>query len=584
MDVRGVLLVFAILGSQTSCCAFVVTLSKAFSFFAPPKLVQHKLKTVFMLGNTQNEDFGKDSQDMLGIKSSAQDPSAYIESLKAMIAMKDAELAKVIQKVEINPWVLMTSPVPAFEDMSSLSSAPSRSVDRVDVRNVSYFSDFRANQKAFTLSIRKELQERSSVDNYWPPTSTNGRTAGCELDIEKILYATTFFALNRLLDDVETSSPAQAQFSINADSVSYLKKSSTALVLYEVKRRNLVSCGTDLVKNCRIKMNDRDNKIVSLDSLDAVQKLAGYMSLAKVQYGILTTGLYYWAVQLLESGPVLISEPYQCKDEGENSVLSMLYYVIHLAREAVKSGKQFTPPSLNKVADPTIKGSGGNLGSKRGHASTGASADNDGTGGGAVPGTSPAAIPIEDLTSWPDVFRCLRILEDHPDRVTFQAQIGGAGAGLRLVAVKAFERTEARNAEARLLRRLKPLQVSGAIPALLDGELELEWTDAEERRVHALMMAWVGPPDAGGRGWSRPSPPAAALRRARSVLEEMHALGVAHGDVRLPNLSYDPVAGRVFVLDLSHGVARGEADFGVRCAEDLHEMDRLIAAAEGEVS
>ena len=60
----------------------------------------------------------------------------------------------------------------------------------------------------------------------------------------------------------------------------------------------------------------------------------------------------------------------------------------------------------------------------------------------------------------------------------------------------------------------------------------------------------------------------------------MHALGVAHGDVRPANLGYDPVTGRAFVLDLSHSLARGEADFCVKCAEDLREMDRLIAAAQ----
>lgn len=54
-----------------------------------------------------------------------------------------------------------------------------------------------------------------------------------------------------------------------------------------------------------------------------------------------------------------------------------------------------------------------------------------------------------------------------------------------------------------------------------------------------------------------PSLPTSALHMVSETLQEMHALGVAHGDVRLPNLAYDPVTGRVFVLDLSHGVARG---------------------------
>ena len=73
------------------------------------------------------------------------------------------------------------------------------------------------------------------------------------------------------------------------------------------------------------------------------------------------------------------------------------------------------------------------------------------------------------------------------------------------------------------------------------------------------MVSWVGPPEAGGyaAGPRLVSLPANALQRVLETLEEMHTLGVAHGDLRLQNLGCDPVTGLVFVLDLGHSVARG---------------------------
>ena len=82
---------------------------------------------------------------------------------------------------------------------------------------------------------------------------------------------------------------------------------------------------------------------------------------------------------------------------------------------------------------------------------------------------------------------------------------------------------------------------------------------------------------------------------AREILEEMavgrsvsamgptrpprHALGVARGDVRPPNLGRGQPC-RVFVLDLSHRVARGGTDLRMDCAEDLLDIDRPIAEAQ----
>jgi hypothetical protein len=553
---------------------------------------QLKLRTVCRL--VDDQDAGKDEQDAVGGQNTEQDALINLkEELDALHAEKEAALAKVAElaaviaehdaqlkmKKKINPYTLMTSPLPSFTDISSPGTSISWSVERMDVRKVEQNVGFKARQKIFTLSIEKEFELRGAVDEDII-LSLSGAVAGCQLDIERAVYSTAFMVLDRLLDDVMTSSPASAGITVGADGVSCLKKSTTALVVYEAKRRNLVSHGTDLVQSCKLKIMDPNTRAVSKDSLDAIQQIVGYMVIANVFFGILTTGKFYWALELQGDGSVLISEPYRCQDEGANSVVSMIYYVIHLAREMDESGKKPAPPPLRRLSEPSPAD---DLDSASG-VSNSNSGDSDGDSGrkGKAP-TSEASIgkALEaPLRFDKSRFKCLRILLEHPDRVTFQAQVGGAEDSHVLVAVKAFDTAKARDSEAAKYRMLKPLQAAGAIPALLKGELRLGWTERDERRVHALVVSWVGPPDTEDHVAVPLSLPTNALHRVRETLEEMHALGVAHGDVRLQNLAYDPVTGRVFVLDLSHSVARGEADFGSQCADDMMGIDHLIAEAQ----
>jgi hypothetical protein len=159
----------------------------------------------------------------------------------------------------------------------------------------------------------------------------------------------------------------------------------------------------------------------------------------------------------------------------------------------------------------------------------------------------------------------------------------------RLAAIKAFDTVAERDREAGLFRRLRGLC---AVPAVVDAQLELVWTEADERRVHALALEWVGPPDAGGPQfvplWQRPRLPEEALDQVRAALAAMHKLGVAHGDVRPPNLAWDPAAGRAFVLDLGSAVTRRDAtrpcEFDARCRTDLQRLDEIVAAAQAPPS
>jgi hypothetical protein len=115
------------------------------------------------------------------------------------------------------------------------------------------------------------------------------------------------------------------------------------LLLLELKRHNLTQNGLNPVKNCQIKIQNLLDKSISLDS---IQQLLGYMILAKIRYSVLTTYEHWWVVELGEDGSVSISEAYSGYQAGECSVLAMLHYLIHVARESADS---FTAPSLPKL-------------------------------------------------------------------------------------------------------------------------------------------------------------------------------------------------------------------------------------------
>jgi hypothetical protein len=99
-------------------------------------------------------------------------------------------------------------------------------------------------------------------------------------------------------------------------------------------------------------------------------------------------------------------------------------------------------------------------------------------------------------------FNVVRYLAHRRDCITFQVQLEGS-KGRRLVAMKAYASEQARDQEAGHYQALQGVE---GVPELVAGALELTWSDKEERRVHALVVAWVGPPDAGGCRLA-PAPP-----------------------------------------------------------------------------
>ena len=103
---------------------------------------------------------------------------------------------------------------------------------------------------------------------------------GC---LNYILNSTAFFALNRLLDGVTSSSVALGGYKINSGCASYLAHELKLLQLCEVKRHNLIAYSLDLVFTCREKLRNPHDQTVSKDSLDAVQQLVGYMIIVKLE-------------------------------------------------------------------------------------------------------------------------------------------------------------------------------------------------------------------------------------------------------------------------------------------------------------
>ena len=130
--------------------------------------------------------------------------------------------------------------------------------------------------------------------------------------------------------------------------------------------------------------------------------------------------------------------------------MSMIYYVIHLARETDESGKKPAKMPLRRLSEPHPEGNPDSAPK----VSKGFKKDSDGDSvrkskaptsetsyGKAMEVPSSFAVDMSQ-------FKCLRILQEHPDRVSFQAQAGSADDSRVLVAVKAFDNVEARDSEA----------------------------------------------------------------------------------------------------------------------------------------
>jgi hypothetical protein len=188
----------------------------------------------------------------------------------------------------------------------------------------------------------------------------------------------------------------------------------------------------------------------------------------------------------------------------------------------------------------------------------------------------------------------LEVLAEQRDRITWRALLPGGAT----VVVKAYDCADDRDLEVECYDALQPLQ-GRSVPSVLRRCLLIEAPGpsmlyandaADDPRVHAIVLSWVGPEggpagDGSGRGLTE-----AALRKARRVLRRMHGRGVAHGDVHPRNMAVDPASGRVVVFDFSHAATLASlggdgARFAEACAEDMRRLDKHLArAADSEAA
>jgi hypothetical protein len=491
--------------------------------------------------------------------------------LETAIAARDAAIAECAAlRAErwSNPYALMLDPIPFVMDISSEAGWSSKSVTRVDIPVVKEAVNFKAKQKAYTLSIKHDFEQREDIEKY----HTRDFEVASLKEVYAVLLWVVFAVLDRLVSGVTSASAGVAGISVNAHAATFITSTKETVVLYQIRRGNLVLDSEEMVR-CWEPVRGQAQPRRS-HALDALQQLAGYLVEQKCRFGILTSYQYFWAVELCENGDVLVSPAYASSDRGENSVMSMLCYVIHVARDSIKNGGTFTPPQLPRLNtwDPTPKDGDKDL--------------HDGLGGGiASAGTKDTSvIATSHHWSWrpEDGFEVLRFLVvDQKDRITLQVRLlDGPSLPSRLAVVKAYDTAEGRDREVRCYRALERLKASGSVPLLFNGDLMLHWPDPDERRVHALVLEWVGPPDAKAGGHFNPPPlPDAALVRVREILEEMHECGVAHYDIRPANVLYEPSTGRVVIFDFSHSSTRDETEqhevFAARCRDDLQCVDLL---------
>jgi hypothetical protein len=477
----------------------------------------------------------------------------------------NAAVAAERAKFWSNPYALMMEPLPVLNDISSKGGTSSEleSVVRRDIPVVKEALDFKKKQTAYTLSIKPEFEQREDVMKYSEGVFVGEvRTVVTEIELFAILSQVVYVVLGRLIPEIKTASPRMAGSSVDADAASYIISTKEIVVLHEIKREKWVFDFLDMALCCHL-AGGTDLPRGVKHALEALQHLIGCMVIAECRFGILTSYQHFWAGELCDNGDILVSPAYSSVTRGENSVMSMLCYVIHTALNSKTSGKKFIPPLLERIVDKDPSPEHGVKSLK-----TELKDSN-------VPVETKDNSMSETSNHWSwhptDGFKCLLFLVDQTDRITIQVRLGDG----RLAVVKAFDTAIDRDIEVNCYSTLKMLQLVGSIPKLFNGDLKLNWPNPDERRVHALVLEWVGPPNVKGWCFEPPPLPDAALVRLRKILEQMHECGVAHGDVRSPNVMYDSSTGRVTVLDFGHSCTHVEQRFLECCQQDLRSVDLL---------
>jgi hypothetical protein len=481
---------------------------------------------------------------------------------------------------------LIDSPLPPFQDNTGLLPSSSKACHRKIPRRVTGWENFTQS----VIDHRRSLPAELLAARPYPPMPVYRSEGGTyhahnESELAMIFLNLAGIALNDLFSgSVMTTSDSGSRIDIGdglrvPDFISkrcFAKvdrresiirpdegpavvsiRADVPVAVGEMKRHNLTIHGHDMVA----RYNSDDTQV-----RDSVWQLTGYQVRRNCRYGFLSTCEYTWVTRLLANGDLFISPAFRADVAGELSLLNMMYYVLCLAFDDIaKNPNPWKLPRNLKSPVGKDRHSTGAAGSAAASpsSSTGKRKGRDQSDSAGTRSKAPRAKSPKSRTD----IQLLEIMVAHQDRITWRAR-----AGRSLVIVKAYSDAYSRDQEARCYELLAPMQ-GVSIPPLLQPKYELP---DDRGRTHGLVLSWVGP-EQGGNYMTLPTGP---LEQARAVIVAMHALGVAHGDVRPENMNYDFRAGRLFVYDFSHATLRERAGgrwFAEACREDLRAIDELVA-------
>ena len=119
--------------------------------------------------------------------------------------------AAELEALRKNPYVLLLSPLRRVHDLTSFVSSTIRSVQRVDVRKVLSAPKFKQKQRAYTRSVKAELEKRRPIMTIpGELLDDEEQKVNSEADLEKCLCMNVYPYLNKLSDNVQTGSVSRA--------------------------------------------------------------------------------------------------------------------------------------------------------------------------------------------------------------------------------------------------------------------------------------------------------------------------------------------------------------------------------------
>ena len=338
-----------------------------------------------------------------------------------------------------------------------------------------------------------------------------------------------------------------------------LKHDWKEVAIWEVKRHFYVP-GDDLVAAYRRVPKGKSSMVQKM-----VHQAVGYQILYRCKFAILTNYICTWAIKLL-NGVAYISPGFNYQEGGPRSTLNMIFFVLCSAAEEAISSPTWNNPILRVDTQFEAAYNSSRIEQQGGWGNPSQFCTRIIPRGGSDGGHDADVVNLA----------LIRVLVNNGDRITWQAR--AEAFGWMLVAVKCFEDPVVRDSEAYFYDKLAPMQ-GVSIPRLLVKECTLPGLRRQGR--HAFITAWVGPLFGG----NYLTLPWKALVQARLVVEEMHRLGVVHGDARPENMFYNFTSNELYIYDFSHASSAdflGKEEFEVACAEELESLDEQIAWSQTE--